>query len=236
MSTKRVAICDDHEIVREALRFQIDAQDDLQVVGEAADGKEAVAVVVSQKPDLAIIDVELPDSDGITLISRLLGERPELRIMVFSAHEEPGLVSLAAEQGAHGFVGKSESTSAIVPAARVVLSGELWFPRLPPPDAERSGNGDDELRRLRSLTPREREVLKLFAEGMRADGVAAKAGIRRATVYTHVRNAIHKLDVDSRTQAVSIATRYSFLEHDAGTHDAGTHDAGTHDAGTARQE
>ena len=214
MSTKRIVICDDHEIVREALRAQIDAEQDLEVVGEAGDGEAAVTTVVSNDPDLVIVDIELPDSDGIAVIRRLLDRRPELKVMVFSAHEQPGLIGLTEEYGAHGFVGKSESTSAIVPAARTVLSGGRRFPDIPATEAGGPGTeNDDELRRLRSLTPREREILELFAEGLRADGVSQRIGIRRATVYTHVRNAIHKLDVDSRTQAVAIATRYSFLDN-----------------------
>ena len=206
----RVVICDDHEIVREALRAQVDAQEDMEVVAEAADAAAAVAAVAENEPELAIVDVELPDADGVVLISRLLAKKPDLAILVFSAHEQPGLVDLLCEHGARGFVGKSESTSAIVPAARAVLAGDLRFPH-----GSGDGSGTDgELRRLRSLTPREREVLKLFAAGMRANGVAEKIGIQRATVYTHVRNAIHKLNVDSRTQAVAIATRYAFLEHE----------------------
>ncbi len=210
MVTKRVLICDDHEIVREALRARFDAHDDLEVVAEAGDVAMAEAAVIEHQPNLATVDIELPGSDGITVIKRLLARRPDLKILVFSAHEGRDMIRLAAENGAHGFVGKSESTMAIVPAAQVLLSGEDWFPQL-----LGSGNvgpgSEDELRRLRSLTPREREVLLLLAEGLRADGVAEKTGISRATVYTHVRNAVHKLDVDSRTQAVAIATRYAFL-------------------------
>ena len=206
---KRVLVCDDHEIVREALRAQIDAQEDMEVIAEAADATEAVTAVAETGPDLAIVDIELPDSDGVVLIGRLLARRPDMAILVFSAHEQPGLIDLIAEHGAGGFVGKSESSSAIVPAARAVLAGEFRFP----PGARGGSGTDDELRRLRSLTPREREILELFADGMRANDVAEKVGIQRATVYTHVRNAIHKLNVDSRTQAVAIATRYSFLEH-----------------------
>lgn len=222
MSTNRVVICDDHEIVREALRAQLDAQEDLEVVGEAGDSKGVLPLVLTHRPDLLVLDIELPDSDGVVVISRLLGEVPDLRIMVFSAHEQSELIALVAESGACGFVGKSESTSGIVPAAKAILAGGRWFPE---GFSEEGGPGasedKDELRRLRSLTLREREILDLFASGMRARGVAEKIGIRPATVYTHVRNAIHKLDVDSRTQAVTIATRYSFLhtEPEAGEED-----------------
>ncbi len=211
MRVRRVLICDDHQIVREALRAQFDGQDDLEVVAVAGDAAMAEAAVIEYQPDLVTLDIELPDSDGIVVIGRLLGRKPDLRILAFSAHDGPEVVRLAAESGAHGFVSKSESTLAIVPAARELLAGENWFPQL----QEAGDDGprtDDELHRLRSLTPREREILELFAEGMRADGVAEKTGISRATVYTHVRNAIHKLDVDSRTQAVALATRYAFLQ------------------------
>jgi DNA-binding NarL/FixJ family response regulator len=177
------------------------------------DSEAALTAVETTGPDLAIVDIELPGSDGVILIGKLLAKEPDLAILVFSAHEQPGLIDLVAECGARGFVGKSETTSAIVPAARAVLAGELRFPA-----GVRVGSGaDDELKRLRSLTPREREILELFAGGMRADGVASEIGVQRATVYTHVRNAIHKLNVDSRTQAVAIATRYAFLEHEPET-------------------
>ena len=117
MSTKlkRILICDDHEIVREALRAQIDSQQDMEVVGEAGDSRAAVAAIDETEPDLAIVDVELPDSDGVVLVSRLLSARPDMAIMIFSAHEQPGLIDLLAEYGARGFVGKSESAAAIVP-------------------------------------------------------------------------------------------------------------------------
>jgi DNA-binding NarL/FixJ family response regulator len=167
-----------------------------------------------------ILDIEMPGSDGVAAIQRLVEAIPELRILVFSAHEGRELVRLAAESGAAGFVGKSESVAAILPAARTVLDGEDcfpgWFPETEEEDPDAAPEMD-ELRRLRSLTPREREILALFASGMRAPAVAKHIGIRPATVYTHVRNAIHKLNVDSRTQAAVIATRYDYLSGGPGS-------------------
>jgi DNA-binding NarL/FixJ family response regulator len=215
MSKRQVIICDDHEIVREALRARIESQDDLEVIGQAVNGNQVLPLVAELNPDLVILDVEMPGADGVVSIQRLLEAMPQLRILVFSAHEERGLINLIAESGAAGFVAKSESTSAIVPAARAVLRGGESFPGWLTEERERRQPDElpelDELRRLRSLSPREREILDLFATGMRATGVAEQVGIRPATVYTHVRNAIHKLGVDSRTQAVAIATRYAFL-------------------------
>lgn len=211
MGTTRIVLCDDHEIVREAIRRRIEAEDGLEVVGEAADGDQVREVVGELQPDLLVTDVEMPGSDGIAATAGLLEEHPDLKVLVLSAHEEPALISFAEESGASGFIGKSKVTKEIVPAIRALGRGRRWFPK---------GLGSDEdlgdgLRRLRSLSPRERQILDLFATGMRAQGVSEVVGIRPATVYTHVRNAIHKLNVDSRTQAVAIAVRYSYLTNDS---------------------
>jgi DNA-binding NarL/FixJ family response regulator len=215
MSKKRVVVCDDHEIVREALRSLIESQADMEVAGLAGNCEQVIPLVTGLDPDLVILDIEMPGSDGVIVIQKLKEAIPDVRILVFSAHEGRELVRLVAESGAAGFVGKSESVSAILPAARAVLDGSRCFPGWLE-DSLDGGNPDDspeldELRRLRSLTERERDILEMFANGMRAPAVAERIGIRPATVYTHVRNAIHKLNVDSRTQAVVIATRYDYL-------------------------
>jgi DNA-binding NarL/FixJ family response regulator len=224
MSMRRVVICDDHQIVREALRALIESQDDLEVAGQAADGKEVIPLVTELAPDLVILDIEMPGSDGISVIQQLVEAVPSVGILVFSAHGGPELIRLVAESGAAAFVGKSESSSAILPAARTVLGGGRHFPHSLADATDGEALRElpkldelDELKRLRSLTSREREVLELFATGMRASGVAEQIGIRPATVYTHIRNAIHKLNVDSRTQAVVIATRYAYLSVDPGS-------------------
>jgi two-component system response regulator DegU len=207
----QIVLCDDHEIVREALRRRIEAESGLEVVGEAGDADQVRKVVRELRPELLVTDVELPGSDGIAAAARLVKEQPDLRVLVTSAHEEPALVSFAAESGASGFVGKANVTTELIPAIRALQMGRRWFPN----GADSDEDLGDGLRRLRSLSPRERQILDLFATGMRAQGVSEVIGIRPATVYTHVRNAIHKLNVDSRTQAVAIAVRYSYLTNEA---------------------
>jgi DNA-binding NarL/FixJ family response regulator len=215
----RVVICDDHAIVREALRIVIESEGDFKVVAFAQDGRRLVPTISALAPDLVILDIEMPRCDGITAIKQLRELLPELRIIVFSAHEEWELIRLISDSGAAGFVGKSESASEILPAARAVLEGDRWFPERIT-DEPRDGVGADaipqadELKRLRTLTPREREILDLFSSGLRTKTVAERIGISPATVYTHVRNAIHKLGVDSRTQAVVLVSRYSYLSPD----------------------
>lgn len=205
----RVLICDDHWIVRQAIRQRVDEMPEFEVVGEVSDGAGAVDEVRSLNPDLLLIDIEMPDLNGIDATARVLKRWPDLKVLIFSAHEEPDLVRLAAEVGAAGFLSKAASLDQIHEACRAVAAGRTWFPDFPEVPDE-----PDELARLRSLSDREREILSLLASGMRAQGVAEAIGIRTATVYTHVRNIVAKLGVETRTQAVAIATRYSFMEAD----------------------
>jgi len=216
---RRVVICDDHSIVREALRIVIESEGDFRVVAFAQDGGQLVPTIIALAPDLVILDIEMPRCDGILAIEQLGELLPELKTIVFSAHEERELIRLIADSGAAGFVGKSESASEILPAARAVLEGDRWFPEWIT-DGSRNGVGadartqTDELERLRTLTAREREILDLFSSGLRTKSVADRVGISPATVYTHVRNAVHKLGVESRTQAVVLVSRYSYLSND----------------------
>lgn len=200
-------ICDDHWIVRQAIRQRIEEIPGFEVVAEVGDGAAVVNAVREHHPDLLVIDVELPEVNGIEAMRRVLGRWPDLKVLVFTAHEELDLVRLAAREGAAGFLVKSASIDQIREACEAVVGGEQWFP-VGEADLEEA----DELQRLRSLSDREREILSLLATGMRAQGVAEVTGLQPATVYTHVRNVVAKLGVETRTQAVAIATRFAFLE------------------------
>lgn len=205
--SRHVLICDDHAIVREALRARLTGIDGLKIVGEAADGREAIALSRELRPDLVIIDIEMPGVDGITATDRILALRPHTRILVFTAHDEPDVAALAAESGAAGFLLKSTDSVELGEAIETVLAGKSWFPG----QRKRAAGEDDALARLRRLSPRERQILDLLADGMRADGVADELDIQTATAYTHVRNIVAKLEVGTHTQAVAMATRYAFL-------------------------
>jgi len=205
-SSHRVLICDDHWIVRSAIRQQINELPGFEVVGEVADGASVTSAVRKHRPDLVLVDIEMPKMNGIAAMGHVLSRWPETRVLVFSAHEEDDLVRLAAREGAAGFLVKSADLEQIRAACETVVGGDRWFP-----DWDIRLDRDDELFRLRSLSERERQILSLLATGMKAPAVAEKIGIRPATVYTHVRNVISKLGVDNRTQAVAIATRYDFL-------------------------
>ena len=217
MKISRVVICDDHEIVREALKSRILGVSGLELVGEGANGEDAIRLVAELDPDLLIMDVEMPRLDGIGALEAIRETNPEARVLMFTAHQQPNVIDLAVRSGASGYLLKSSSASEIRIAAETVLAGKIYFPdRLVSPGPDER----DELERLRILSARERQILDLLATGMRARGVADEIGIQPATVYTHVRNVVLKLGVETRTQAVAIATKYSFLtpeESDADT-------------------
>jgi two-component system, NarL family, response regulator DesR len=200
----RVIICDDHEIVREAIKARIAAGRDMEVLGEAVDGEELVRRVAELEPDIAIVGIELPGIDGIEATRRIAATRPKTRVIVFTGHAEPELLALALRAGASGYVLKSAPAADITRAVDAVGSGDTFV------DPGLSGS-DRELEKLIALTPREREILGLLAEGLRVKQIAERLTLSPATVHTHVRNAIAKLDVDTRTEAVALSVRFSYL-------------------------
>jgi len=204
---KTVVLCDDHEIVREAVKARMAGANGVEIIGEAADGDEVVERVLDLQPDVAIIDIELPGTDGIEATRKILKARPETRVIVFTAHAQPDLLALAMRAGAAGYVLKSAPPEDIRKAIDVVAGGDTFVDRA---DLDKG----DELQKLLDLTPRERQVLELLAEGLRVKAIAEKLTVSPATVHTHVRNAIAKLEVDTRTEAVALAVRFSYLGAD----------------------
>lgn len=209
----RILVCDDHPIVREALRARLAEMPGVELVGEAGDGLQAIHRARDLKPDVILLDVEMPVLDGIAATRRIAESLPESRVIVFTAHDKPNVGALAAESGASGYLLKSSPRAELFDAVRAVAEGGVWFSGRP-----RRLDRDDELARLRTLSPREREILELLAGGLRAEGVAREIGISRATVYTHVRNVVAKLGVDTRVQAVAVATRYRFIAPEVQDH------------------
>jgi DNA-binding NarL/FixJ family response regulator len=210
---KRVILCDDHEIVREAIKSRMIGNDSLEIVGEAEDGREVVDRVTELEPDVVIMDVELPKRDGIEATRAVLRARPQTRVIIFTGHAQPDLLALALRAGASGYVLKSAPAEDIARAVKVVSSGGTFL------------GGDfigspGELEKLLDLSPRERQILELLAEGLRVKDIADRLSLSPATVHTHVRNAIAKLEVDTRTEAVALAVRFSYLSAEGGTEDA----------------
>ncbi|MFJ2030712.1 response regulator [Streptosporangium sp. NPDC087985] len=215
--TIRVAIVDDEELIRTGLRVIIDAQPDLEVVDEAADGAEVMAMVARTRPDVLLMDVRMPAIDGIEATRRLLAASTQPpRVLVITTFENDDYVYEALRAGASGFLLKRARPPEVVETVRVVARGEsLVFPAAIRRMAGAYGSSTggpvgDRLCDAR-LTEREAEVLRLMATGLSNAEIAARLVVGAETVKTHVGNVLTKLGVRDRTQAVIAAYESGFI-------------------------
>ncbi|MER5323957.1 response regulator transcription factor [Streptosporangium roseum] len=206
----RVLIADDHPVVRQGLRTFLGLQDDLDVVGEAADGAEAVALVESLAPDVLLLDLKMPVLDGLGTLVRLAEHGLSPRVLVLTSVGDREDVAPAMRAGASGFLYKDVDPAALVQAIRAVHGGQvllapeaaeamLSVPALAPAPA--AG------RYVAPLTDRELEVLTLIASGRSNREIARELAVAEKTVKTHVSNVLMKLGVQDRTQAALYAVR-----------------------------
>jgi DNA-binding NarL/FixJ family response regulator len=198
-------IVDDHEVVREGLRLSLSRSSNIRVVGEAADGETAVAMVRRRKPNVVVMDVRMPGMDGLEATKAITAEVPETAVLIFTAYSERSLLSRGLESGAKGYILKEAPHDTLLRAITKVAGGETYVdPALMP--AFFSKDRDD------MLTSREREILQLLADGMSNADAAAKLFISQETVKSHVRHILAKLEADTRTHAVAIALRDAIID------------------------
>ncbi|WP_299536733.1 response regulator transcription factor [uncultured Streptomyces sp.] len=205
--TIRVLLVDDHQVVRRGLRTFLEVQDDIEVVGEAADGAEGVARAQELAPDVVLMDIKMPGTDGIEALRRLRELDNPARILVVTSFTEQRTVVPALRAGASGYVYKDVDPDALAGAIRSVHAGHVLLQpevagALLAQDETGPGTG-----RGTTLTEREREVLGLIADGRSNREIARSLTLSEKTVKTHVSNILMKLDVADRTQAALWAVR-----------------------------
>ena len=212
----RVAIADDHAVVRQGLRTFLELQDEIEVVGEAADGEEAVALVARTVPDVALIDLVMPRVDGIEAIRRIRERSPATRILVLTSFADDHTVLPAVRAGAAGYLLKDVQPPELVTAIRTVHAGEaLLAPSVATMLVEQLAGEDGRAEeRDEHLTPREREVLAQLARGAPNKVIALELGVSERTVKTHVSNILGKLGMTDRTQAAVYAVRHGIVPKD----------------------
>lgn len=202
-----VMLVDDHPVVREGLRGMLEAEPDLSVVGEAGSGAEALALARVRRPDVILMDLRMPGTDGVWATSRILAESDHSKVVVLTTYETDADILRAVEAGAAGYLLKDASRADLAGAIRAAARGETV---LAPSVASRL------VRRVRnpaapSLSARELEVLGLVAKGMTNAEIGEALSISEATVKTHLLRAFGKLDVSDRTAAVTTAMALGLL-------------------------
>ena len=205
----RVLVVDDHPIVRQGLVSVLEDEADLEIVGTAESGREAVRVVQRLAPDVVLLDLEMPDMDGVAAVPQLLAARPQVGVLVFTAYDTEERVLGAVRAGARGYLLKGASGEDIARGIRTVYGGESYLePRVASKlVAEVSGP-----RRTRAtLSEREREVLRLVADGLPTKQIAVSLSITERTVKFHVNSIFRKLGADNRAQAVAVAAQRGLL-------------------------
>ncbi|WP_199515481.1 response regulator [Nucisporomicrobium flavum] len=207
----RVALVDDEAMIRVGLRMVLSGEDDIEVVGEAADGDEAAALVGRLRPDVVLMDVRMARMDGLTAARRICAEFPDSKVVILTTFDEDEHVAAALRAGVSGFLLKVAPPEQLVEAVRTVAAGKGLLdpavtlrviaafagqePPAPPGPA------------LEQLTPREQEVLRLLAEGLTNAEIAARMYLGEATVKTHLSRILMKLGLKTRVQAVVYAYR-----------------------------
>jgi DNA-binding NarL/FixJ family response regulator len=209
--TIRVVIADDEQLVREGLRMILEAEPDLEVVGEASDGREAISLVESERPDVVILDIRMPYLDGVeaTRELRALDLDPAPRVLMVSTFGDDQVFFGALQAGASGFILKSAPSEELVQAVRVLATGEsLLTPTLTTRLIEQLVSHPvttDDPSLLEDLTKREGEVLRLIARGLSNGEIADRLVVSETTVKSHVGHIFSKLGVRERAQAVVVA-------------------------------
>ena len=210
----RVLIADDHAVVREGLRGFLALQEDVEVVGEAADGEEAVAAAERLTPDVALVDLVMPHVDGIEAIKRMRTVAPGTRVIVLTSFADEDKMLPAVRAGAVGYLLKDVDPQQLVAAVRTVNDGETLLHPAVVRELVREVAGGRREAADNPLTAREREVLGLIARGRANKAIAFELGVAEKTVKTHVSNILGKLNVTDRTQAALLAVREGLVDAD----------------------
>ena len=207
MTRIRLVVADDHPIVRAGIGGLVATQPDFELVGEAADGAEAIAVTLRTRPDVLLVDLQMPGVDGIAAIRAVLAELPTVRVLVLTTYDSDGDLLRAVEAGATGYLLKETPSEELFRAIRATARGES---ALSPSVASRLV-GRARRPAEQALSPRELEVLALVARGTSNKLIARDLRISETTVKTHLLHIFTKLGVDDRTAAVTEALRRGVL-------------------------
>ena len=212
----RLLLVDDHAVVRSGLRMLLDSQPDMEIVGEAQSGEEAITLVEAQKPDVVLMDVQMPQMNGIETTEKIKADRPETAVLALTMYEKDQYFFEMLRAGASGYVPKRAAPDELVKAIRTVMRGEVYlYPSMATLLVQDYlGEGDDEPA-CEDLTPREQEVLTLIAESLTNAEIAEQLTISVRTVDRHRENIMRKLNMHNRIDLVKFAIKKGLISLDA---------------------
>ncbi len=211
----RIVIADDHRIVREGLRHLLEKRTDFKVVGEASDGESAVRLARELSPDIVIVDISMPGLNGIEATRRILAERPDIRVLALSMHSDRRFVIETLKAGASGYLLKDSAFDELARAIEVVMArGAFLSPAITEMVVRDyvAQSGCEDAAAFSVLTPREREVLQLMAEGEPTRAIAAHLAVSVKTVETYRQQIMEKLDLHSVAELTKYAVREGLTE------------------------
>ena len=201
----RFVIADDHELIREGIKKIVRPCVDLKLVGEAADLKQAMALIAQVRPDLAVLDISLPDADGLDGLSALRGHFPSLPVVMLSMHPESRYAAAALRAGAMGYVSKAVAATELVDAVRSAARGQVW---LGPRGSGILSHGPARHLPHHGLTPREREILALIGAGLQIKQVAGELNISVSSVNTYRSRIFRKMGLNSNAALIRYAVQH----------------------------
>ena len=209
----RILVADDHPVVRDGLVAVLGTQPDFEVVGEAANGAEAVQRTTDLRPDLVLLDLEMPEMDGVEALKRMRAADPDVRVIVFTVFDTDDRIMAAVQAGAQGYILKGAPRDQVFEAMRVVhAGGSLLAPVVASKLLRQIGHQRERPGQSDVVTPREGEVLSLLAGGLQNKEIADKLGISERTVKFHVGSIMSKLKAGNRTEAVTTAIKRGLVE------------------------
>jgi len=209
----KILIADDHLIIRQGLRLILETESDFEVAGEASDGEEAVKLCKKLMPDVVLMDLRMPNMDGITAIEKLRDEQPEIAVVILTTFNEDELMFKGLQAGARGYLLKDTDRSTLFDTIRAAARGEtLLKPEIMARVLSQSNKPETTSISQANLTDREFEVLTSVARGQRSKEIAAQLGISERTVKAHLASIYSKLGVDSRAAAIAVAAQQGLLK------------------------
>lgn len=204
----KIMIADDHNMIREGLKQLLEIDGDIRVISEAADGEECLDLLNHIRPDVLLLDINMPKKNGLEVLEEIRKKKLDVKVLVLTIHNEVEYLLRAVEIGIEGYILKDSESAALKKAIFSIHNGETYIqPSLTPMLNAKMVERDSDKQKIDELTRRELDVLKLLAEGMFNKEIALKLNISERTVKNHVSNIFKKIDVADRTQAAVFAIR-----------------------------